>query len=346
MEYLTERDHLVRSLADVLCRRRNLELSTAALTEEWVIPALTLVIEQPDSPSLTILNHAFGPPDHPDFRRLLWKCRDEEVQAKFEEIANGTIRRGQFAAADRLIRGVCSSPAFAARCVPTFQLSRFLDASGILIVEGGGNVSDDGQRTVMGAVVLQTIRYIRTRPRPYPPVILVLDEANNANLIGASGYEVRAAAECQKMGLAIHTLVQSLNFPSQEITEGILTNSLRHEWYFAANEAVLRKAAADLGNKDYEADLRQLKPGERFVKDRASVYREYIPLLDDRWGFPGLAKKKAERALAEVLQRPEYRTPQASATRVTNDSVPEMGSSPRVDPEFPPQEPENPNVGI
>lgn len=341
---MSQVDELVRAFADILCRRRNLELATAALTEEWVIPALMLYVEQDDHPSLSLLNHAFGPPDHPDFQRLLRRCRNHEIVAKFRDIEKGTIRRNQFAPAERLIRGVCSSPAFAVRCLPSFRFASFLDRRGILIVEGGGCISDDAQRTMMGAIILQTIRYVRSRTKPFPPVILVLDEATNANLIGASGYEVRAIAETQKMGLAVHTLVQSLNFPSTEITEGMLTNCLRHEWFFAANEAVIRKAVADLGSRETESELRNLQPGERFVKDRSRVFREYVPLLEDLWGFPGLGRKKAERALAEIkAMRPEYRTPQLPTSSATEDAVSE---SEDVDAPLPPAESDNPNLGI
>lgn len=345
LRYLNLVDELVRTFCDILCRRRNIEsLATAAQTEEWVIPALALYVEQSDHPPLPILMHAFGPPDHPDFRRLLSRCRNGEVVAKFRQIETGAVRRGQFAPAERLIRGVCAAPAFATRCGATFDLASFLDGRGILIIEGGGSVSDDAQRTVMGAVIIQTLRYIRSRPKPYPPVILVLDEATNANLIGASGYEVRAVAETQKMGLSLHTLVQSLNFPSTDITEGMLTNCLRHEWFFAANEAVVRKAAADLGSKDYEAGIRSLKPGERYVKDRDRVFREYVPLLRDPWGFPGLAKKKAQHALEEIKTRPEYRSPQL----ISGMSFPNPKSErPLRSNELPPRsEEENPNLGI
>jgi hypothetical protein len=336
-------DELVRSFSDILCRRRALDLASTPLIEDWVIPALQLYIWQPDHPPLSILQFAFGPPDHPQFQRLLRRCRNADVVSKFREIENGTVRRGSFAPAERLLRSVLSSPAFAARCGSTFSLPAFLDRGGILIVEGGGNISEDAQRTIMGALILQTIRYVRSRPRPYPEVILVLDEATNANLIGASGYEMRAAAETQKMGLALHVLVQSLNFPSTDITEGMLNNCLRHEWFFAANEAVIRKAAADLGSKDFEPDLRNLQPGERFVKDRSRVFREYVPMLEDRWGFPGLAKKKAERALEEIKRRPEYRTPLIEAVPAAEDSA-SRREPPASDPE--PPENDNPNMGI
>ena len=233
-------------------------------------------------------------------------------------------------------------------------LHSFLDHRGVLIIEGGGSVSDDAQRIVMGAIIIQTLRYIRSRPKPEPPVILVLDEATNANLIGASGYEVRAVAETQKMGLALHTLVQSLNFPSTEITDGMLTNCLRHEWFFAANEAIVRKAASDLGSKEYEAGIRSLKPGQRYVKDRDRVFREYVPLLEDPWGFPGLARKKAQRALEEIKKRPEYRTPhllpgqfvEQEDDRSKRQTGIDDDRQRTINPPSPSPEPNNPNLGI
>lgn len=344
LEYRSEADELIRAFCDVLCRRRQMEsLATSALTEEWVIPALQLYLSQADHPPLPVIEHAFGPPGHPVFQRLLRGCRNDDVAAKFQDIANGTVKRGQFGAAERLIRGVCSSPAFAVRCGATFQLGTFLDGRGILIIEGGGTISDDAQLTMMGAIILQTIRYIRSRNRKYPPVILALDEATNANLISASGYETKAAAETQKMGLAIHTLVQSLNFPTAGITSDMLTNCLRHEWFFAANQAVLQKAGADLGGKEYEEQIRQLKPGERYVKQRSYVFKEYVPLLENPWGYPGLLKVKALAALKEIKERPEYRTPTVTEGQLILDA----GAKSTPPPEPPPSTiAPNPNVGI
>src|SRR5207244_3204885 len=128
---------------------------------------------------------------------------------------------------------------------------RFLGNCGILLVQGGA-ISQPVMQTILGSIILQTIQFVRSRPSPVPRVLLVLDEATNANLVGAAGHEVRALAECQKMGLDIHILVQSLNFPSAYVTDGVLTNCTRHEWYYAANAAVARKAAEDLGDTDYE----------------------------------------------------------------------------------------------
>jgi hypothetical protein len=139
------------------------------------------------------------------------------------------------------------------------------------------------------------------------------------------------------MGLFIHILVQQLNFPTPAITESVLANTLVHEWFFNANPMVCRKAAADLGDRNYANGIRTLKVGERFVKERHRVLCGYVKPLEDPWGFPGLARKKAERALTEILQRPEYRTPEqqnrihGQTTEPTHDG---------------PHEEDNPNLGI
>ena len=81
-------------------------------------------------------------------------------------------------------------------------------------------------------------------------MLLILDEATNANLVGAAGHEVRALAECQKMGLDIHVLVQSLNFPSSYVTDDDLRQGPKQ---FADPQAWaerLVELALERGSKD------------------------------------------------------------------------------------------------
>ncbi|MBI5760420.1 MAG: hypothetical protein HZA46_18045 [Planctomycetales bacterium] len=141
----------------------------------------------------------------------------EAVQVKFRAIVDGRIKLGQDGAAQRLIRSVYESPAFTLRCHPTFDLHRFLNRRGILLVEGGSHgVSADTSSTILGSIVLQVIHYARSRQKSVPRMLLVIDEATNANLIGAAGHEVRALAELQKKGLDMHILCQSPSFPRRQ----------------------------------------------------------------------------------------------------------------------------------
>jgi hypothetical protein len=138
-------------------------------------------------------------------------------------------------------------------------------------------------------------------------VLLVLDEATNAEL--CTEHEVHALAELQKdsYGLDIHILVQSPNsFPSSRITDGVLTNSIRHEYFYLANAGGIQKAAEDLGDSDWATVIRGLEVGERVVKDRNGVRSEKVPQLDNPWVFPELAELKTRRAIEEIYQRPEY----------------------------------------
>jgi len=133
-----------------------------------------------------------------------------------------------------------------------------------------------------------------------------MDEATNAGLIGAAGHETRACAECQKMGLDMHILVQAPNFPNSQITSDIFTNCKRHEWYYAASAAVERKGLEDLGDPDLEPPLRRLKTRERWVKDCDEVYFDRAPLLETPFIFSELTDRRVRQAIEEIRQRPEY----------------------------------------
>ena len=254
------------------------------------------------------LAFAFSPGSQ-EFAELLDRCRDPETVRTFRSIAAGKIARGQYASAARLIREVVTKPAFFVRDGGSFNFGRFLGDCGILLVEGGslGNVSFDAMRVILGAIILGTIRYARNRRRPIPRVRLVIDEASNAALLNT--FLVRALAETQKMGLDIDILVQAIDAGSSFITDGILQNCLRHEWFYCGNAAVAKAGAADLGNSEFAEQLMNLRVGERFVKEPRRVHRKYVKPLEDLWTLHGLAEQKAIRVLRDIRKRPEYQNP-------------------------------------
>lgn len=305
-----QNDQAVREFIDVLLRRR--EQRTIAVnpqTEEWTYNAGLLIVEQDQPTSAAEMQYAFCPETR-QFRQLLEHCQNQQVVDSFRDIASGRIKRHEYLPAWRLVSGVCRSPAFMIRCGTTLNISQFLKGGGILLIEGGTlGVSEDAVRTIMGSIIFQVINYVRRRTKPTPRVLLVLDEATNAGLIGATGHEVRALAELQKAGLDVHVLVQGPAFDSTYITDGVLTNTLVHCWHYLANDSFARLAAADLGDPDYRQAIRCLKPGQRFVNDRGTVYREYVPLVNNPWAFPGLGETKARAALERIRQRPEFRKP-------------------------------------
>ncbi|MCA9047181.1 MAG: hypothetical protein KDA89_00535 [Planctomycetaceae bacterium] len=307
---LAEDEQYAREFADVLMRRREMKsMASSPQTEEWTIAAILFLIRQRKPHPAGDLPFAFRP-NSAKFAELLCSCTDPDLREKFREVATGVVKRGYYAAAQRLIDSVCASPAFAARSGTSFDLERFLDRKGILLIEGGSHgISEDAMRTIMGAVILQVISYVRRRRSAYPRVLLQLDEATNANLIGAAGHEVRAMAECQKMGLDVHVLVQSPNFPSSFITDAVLTNCLTHTWFYAANESVARMAAADLGDPDLKNEVRSLSQGQCYIKRRHNVQRFVVPPFKDPWTFPELSARKATEAHQRILLRSEYQEP-------------------------------------
>lgn len=305
-----ENEQSIREFMDVIGRRRDVQsFAKHPLTEDFLFDASALILYQAAEQPTSDIQFAFQP-KHKRFRELVRHCTRDDIRSKFEGIADGSIKHGQYASAARLIRGVCASPAFTTRCRPTFDLSRFLDGGGILLVEGASQgVSQDAANMIMGSIVLQVIQYVRGRTSSKPGVLLVLDEATNASLIGSAGHETRALAELQKKRLDIHALVQSPNFPSSQIEEGVFTNCIEHHWFFNANESVCQQAARDLGDADYRERVRYLKRGERFIRRLGRVSFDRVTPLPDPWVLPGLSTRKAYKSLAEIRNRPEYWSP-------------------------------------
>ena len=320
-----EDEQSVSELIELVGRRRDVSsLAKNPQTEQFVRAASKLVLHQ-KSVNAADIQFALEPHER-RFRELVNGCTDESIRSTFQEIANGTIKPGQYAAARRLISGVCQSPAFTLRCRPTFDLDAFLDNGGILLVEGGTQgISADTANTIMGSLALQLFHYVRSRLTAKPRVLLVMDEATNANLIGGAGHEVRALAELQKQGLDIHILVQSPSFPNSFIEDAVFTNCVEHHWYFAANDAVAQQAARDLGDPEFRHAVRGLRRGERYVKRLTKVTREQVTPLPDPWAFPGLSEKKAYKALGEIMKRPEYWSPTSCHESPTN--LPEPAES-------------------
>ena len=317
-----ENEETAKGFTNILCRRGGVDISKQPQKEEWVLKATSFVIEQKTERSAADLSVAFKP-HHPKFKSLLKGCTNPELVHNFSEIAEGTIKRGTYHSANRLIEGTCSTISFQSRCGTNFDVEAFIDDAGILLVEGG--IETSIMAAIMGAIQIKVINHIRRRRTNEPRVLLVLDEANNVNLV--SEIETRAMAECQKMGLDIHCLVQLLDFPSAAVANGVFSNCVRHEWYYNANAGVISKAMDDLGFGRGEAEgtesIRSLEVGERWIKHRSAtaehVSRERVQMLQNPWGFGRLAAIKTNQALSRVRKRPEYQhLGQRSITAVAN----------------------------
>ena len=333
-------DVSARHYIDILGRRRDVaSLAKHPQTEECTLNALLLLLYQRKPQAATKLKYAYRPRTA-QFRSLVQGCAVDDIRDFFVKVGDGIIKPAFYASAKRLIDAVTSSPLFSVRCsdTPSFDLPSFLDNRGILLVEGGGpSISRDAQSTILGAIVLDVINYVRTRGSRPHRILLVLDEATNARLV--SSHEALALNELQKdaYGLDIHVIVQTPSFPSTEVGEAVFQNCQRHEWMFCASNAVAQLGGSDLGDADYRLRIQRLRRGERFVKSDGRTFFDVVPAIADPWGVPGLGAEKAAEALAEIRERKEYRSPSCLdlTSTIVGDETQRSLTSPPVTPSPP-----------
>jgi hypothetical protein len=243
-----ENEERIRTFASVLLRRRGIQdPARTPLIEEGVLAALRLYLSQGTPCPLPWLAEAF------DLRsqaraHLLAHSTEPELVRKFQQYAalSLTARRTETGPAERILKAVLQSPAFRVRSEgATFDLGNFLDEKGILILDGSsqGNLSRDAASVMMGAIILRVIEHCRTGAKS--KVVLILDEAMNADLIGV--HEARALSEAGKWGLEFHILIQDpFGFPSPEIRSNVLQNCWRHEWFRQGSPEAAQLAAEDI----------------------------------------------------------------------------------------------------
>lgn len=328
-----ENQRRAEEFVEILLRRRNTDgMAGAPLMEEWCMGAIMLYLFQATPMPLALLPYSFMP-GTPEFRALVRDCMLPEIRHKFQQLEklNPRALRAEIGSALRLIAAVFRSPAFTARSRGGFKLGAFLQQKGRLVIERGEEIGDDTMRTIMGAIVLLVIDHAKRRPKPWPPIRMYMDEANNARLVGAP--ELRALAECNKNGLYFELLVQNLDFPGG--ADAVLQNCVRHEWFGCPYYDLARKAATDVlaglpaseqSRAEHLAeltnDIMRLQPGWRWVRDPSGARREYVPLLENPWpDWPGLREAKLKEKLRCIYSRTEYRVPEEPTS--SNTSKPE-----------------------
>jgi len=303
---------------EILMRRRGGDIASSPLTEEWVTALLVLFLSQTNPKPLSILPYGFVP-DTDEFRALLRDCPLPEVRAKFRQLEKLSPRglRAEVGSAARLVNGVFRSPAFLARSHGGFDLGAFLQGGGKLVVEGGGE-SEDVKRTILCGINLLVTDHCESRPKPYPPVRIYLDECTNARTAGR--FEEQKAGETRKYALSWYFMCQHPNFPNGP--DGYFQNCQRKEIYRCGHYELARKLAAMIAAglpptdetrasriDALTTDLMNLKPGWRWVTDRSGSRKEYVPLLADPYPpWPGLVEAKMGEKLCRIYARAEYRT--------------------------------------
>lgn len=157
-----EHEQQAENFSEILMRRRDeRSMAGSPQTEEWVMKATQLLLNQPICYPASDLRYCLRP-GHPKFERLFQEVTDEDVKFEFIGVAERAIKPGQFAAARRLIDGICGSPSFMVRCGTSFDLGSHLENGGIFLIEGG-DISQPVLETILGSLLMQVINYVRTR---------------------------------------------------------------------------------------------------------------------------------------------------------------------------------------
>lgn len=337
----SENDRRSESFIEMMLRKRQSEsLAGAPLMEDWLFAVLRLFLYQSIKRHIRTLPFAFMPGTK-EFDSLLHHCTIPEIRHKFQQLEKLTPRalRAEVGSVSRLIHSVFRSHHFLRRAVPTFDLGKFLQGGGWLIVERGGDMSDDAMRVIIGVIIKLVMEHARRRPRPYPVIVIHIDEVTTERLVGPQ--EVRGVATTRKDGLFWDFLDQNLDVHGH--ADALLQNCHRHEWMCCARHDLARKAATDiaagltLSSDESRAeqidsltrDIMNLKPGWRWVRDQFGSRKEYVPLLQHPFpDWPGLREARLKEKLECIYRRAEYQKPEepASETGSQLDSQPRRKS--------------------
>src|ERR1051326_2590887 len=268
--------HRAQTFVEFLMRRRGGDAATSPLLEEWIMSLLLIFLFQVTPKSPEIIPFGFMP-GTVEFRALLRDCSVDAFRHKFESLEKLGPRalRAEVGSAARLINPVFRAPEFLKRCRSGFDLGAFIQRRGTLIIERG-DANEDVNRIITGAIVMLVTEHCETRPAPYPPVRIYLDECTNARTAG--NYEERKAGETRKYGLSWYLMCQWPNFPNGP--EGFYTNCNRKEIYRTGDYNLARKFAAmaasgfpmsDVTHAEKVAYLAsaiaKFQPGQRLVTD-------------------------------------------------------------------------------
>ncbi len=318
---------------EVLMRRRTADIANMPLLEEWLSSLLLLFLFQKRRKSLRILPYGVLPGTE-EFESLVDDCTLPEVQAKFRGLIKLSPRalRAEVGSMARLVNTTFRAPQFLIRCDGDFDLDAFVKAKGKLIVEKGEDVDEDATTTILSARTLNFIDYAKSRPTPFPPIRIILEEATNAKTAGR--IEEKAAGETRKYGLSWHVICQHPNFPGG--TDGFFQNFPRKEIFRTADRDLARKMASIIASENPDplvtrsehidsltTAIMNLEPGWRFVTGPGgSRFAEYVVPLKSPWpDWPGLREAKLREKLEQIYKRPEYR--KCESLRSENSLKPE-----------------------
>jgi len=292
-----ENENRVRVFADILCRRRGLDITKTPLIEEWTLAALDLWLHQDPPKPLLLLPWAFRPRIgkrlHPIFHKLLSDC-DHIVYEKFRHLhgLSPSAIDGKVAPAQRLVEATILSVGFKLRCNGGFDYKTHLDNGGVIVV-GGDRENKNTTRVVLSSILQLVMQYVRAGGQP---VRVVIDEAKNYEMIGQS--EVESLAEDLKIGLSYSILTQSMNF-LPDIRVGIMDNCGRKEW-FRCSDMTAEVAGKDIGT--VSIDPAKIKATEKRTRQVHDGY-DYEESRSKQIGADGAKRSETETEQARARYR-------------------------------------------
>ncbi len=341
----------IQAMVEIMMRRGGGDLASTPLKEEWLTAALLCHIEQVRPKPLAMLPFLFMP-GTAEFDAYVRDCSLPEIRFKFQQIAKLSLRglRSEVGSAARLVSAVFRSPAFLARCNGGFDLGAFLQSPRArLIIERGDEIDEDATRTIIGGINVLVTEWCETRPKPYPPVKIKLDECTNAKTAGK--FEEKKAGLTRKNGLTWEFLCQHPNFPGGP--DGYYQNCAKKLVYQTSDYDLARKMAtfAEPGFPPTDesrtervamltAMMMNFRPGERLVISRSGSRIEKVPMLENPWpAWPGLREAKLMEKICRIYTRPEYRQTISGTPPIGGDATPPSSSSSDPAPSPPPTSP-------
>ena len=186
-------------------------------------------------------------PGTDQFTNFLTHTLDKDVRYELRKLASNRRDQEQAKPSDRILTGMCHSPALMARCQKTFDLERALLNRKIILLSGRGDISETAKRDIFGCVirkVSQTVRRHFARTGKLLVVRIVIDEALNSRLI--SPHEIRDLLEGQKMGLSYDILSQ-VTIDDKDIMRGIYQGCNRQEIFRMGSDELAENGARQVG---------------------------------------------------------------------------------------------------
>lgn len=185
-------------------------------------------------------------PSHQHFATIRQHVADQEIQYELEQISKMPPRERLqlLEPCARVLYAMYGNATIKARTTaqPVFDKLAFLNAGGILIVLGG-DVSDDAIRTFTGALFQEIYRLVKAGLDR--PGIWACDEVNNYYLVGYAESKAMATVRGLGKGMEMWIATQALNFPQDDITSNVLTNT-DHYWFLNGDPKTVEIASRDL----------------------------------------------------------------------------------------------------